>query len=1055
MLFRNMVNVYKLNQEQIQRWLSRQDIEKGEHYPYYYVSRKDSEIYRGENKVHTFNVESQTTYRYYVCKIEMTPDNQIYSLSCSCEAFKSKHSCKHLAACFYLFSESIFTITNKEELFTNIFLKRYESTSSQIKKELKVKVEMNLLRYRNHYEVEVKPTVGNTKMYNLGNKFRKFYDCYKNERGSVEFGKELTYSPDVFYLSDTNKKVIEALNDYYNHNYYSNARSALQELLTSLEGIPFTINSHRIDYYKEGFPLETTITKDNDQYLIQFLKNESLYFLDQDCEFVFFEGDIYHLNKKESSLLQDLVDNDVERISVKKEDLHLFTNGLLKLIKEKVSLDENVGEDIIISHTPSVELYFDLGSHEIIAKIFFLYDNKKVNFFDVVPSLVRDNEFEQIVLSTVLEHHFELEDKKLRLLDLIDQVEFLEHGIDELAEKYKVFTSEKLKEVTIKHHTGVTSTFSIGTDNILSYDFNLDGISSDELVNIFKDMRLKKKYYRLKNGDILNLDDENLKELENISNEMEISDEDIINGKGEIQKYRAIYLDSLKSHYKHVTTNNLFNQFIDHFYQYKDSALTIPEDSLKVLRDYQLTGVKWLYNIHKTGFGGVLADEMGLGKTLQTIYYIKQLLLDDKTNKILIVVPTALVYNWGHEFTKFAPEIEKVILSGTRDKRRELFENSEDKSVYITSYGMLREDIELYKKIEYGSIIIDEAQNIKNYTAGITKTVKSLKATTKIALTGTPIENSPLELWSIFDFVMPGYLSSIMRFKTKYNIKDFDEDTNKLLDGLSRQITPFIMRRKKIDVVKELPPKMENTIYVEMTDMQKKIYAAELERVKQEMDDLLKIEGIKKANFMILSLLTTLRQICIDPGIIYEDYNGGSNKIDTLLMTLNENVLNGNKVLVFTSFKKSLYRVANLLEKNDIPYYIIDGSVSAKDRDKRVQEFNERDTGAVFLITLKAGGVGLNLASATTVIHLDLWWNPQAENQATDRAHRIGQKKIVEVLHLVCRGTIEEKILELQNKKRKLAERLLDENAKDQDILSSLSEKDIRELLSYENMERE
>lgn len=1052
MLIRNMVNMYKLNIEKIKKFILATDLEKGERYPYFYVVRVKEEVVSNENKIHTFNVESQRTYAFYVCKIEVTSNGEIRSISCKCDDFAKHQSCKHLAACFYRFSEYIFDIKNEEEFFSNILLEKYASNEHKIKKELKVDLDIELRHKGSRYTIELRPTIGDKKMYNLGTKFKKFYQCYKKETGSVVFGKELTYLPEEYYFNDKNKRLIECLSSYYNYNYYSEKESQLLKLFTALEGIPFTINSHMIHSYKEEFPLETKIKKEGERYLLSFHLKEDICNLDSEYRFIYSRGNIYKLNNKESHLLEDIVDNDIDTLSIKKEDLTRFTGGLLNIIKTNAILDESVDGDIVISSKPDTEIYFDIGSNEILANIVFLYDSKKIDFFDIVPGLARDHEYENQVLSFLLDHQFVLEDKKLKISSLSEQVEFLEHGIDVIAEKYKVFTSERLKEVSIKHHTGITSTFSIGSDHILSYQFDLDGIASEELVNIFKDMRMKKKYYRLKNGDILNLEDENLRELEDLSSEMEISDEEIINGKGEIEKYRAIYLDSLKSgRYQHVKTDNLFNEFIQHFYEYKDSALQLSKKDLSLLREYQLTGIKWLYNIHKTGFGGILADEMGLGKTLQAIFYSKQLLLDNEDSKILIIVPTALVYNWSHEFEKFAPDIKVVILSGMREKRRELLEMSTHQNVYITSYGMLREDIEYYKKMTYDTIIIDEAQNIKNYTAGITKTVKSLKATTKIALTGTPVENSPMELWSIFDFIMPGYLSSIMRFKRKYNIKDFDEETNQLLEGLSRQITPFIMRRKKQDVIKELPPKMENTIYVEMTDMQKKIYAAELERVKKEMENILKFDGIKKANFMILSLLTTLRQICIDPGIIYEDYKGGSNKIESLLMTLKENVLNGNKVLMFTSFKKALHRISEELEREEIPYYIIDGSVSALERDKRVREFNERDSGAVFLITLKAGGVGLNLASATTVIHLDLWWNPQAENQATDRAHRIGQKEIVEVIHLVCKGTIEEKILELQMKKRELANRLLDESAKDQDIISSLSEKDIKELLSYEN----
>ena len=470
---------------------------------------------------------------------------------------------------------------------------------------------------------------------------------------------------------------------------------------------------------------------------------------------------------------------------------------------------------------------------------------------------------------------------------------------------------------------------------------------------------------------------------------------------------------------------------------------------MSILRDYQLTGVNWLYNIHTTGFGGILADEMGLGKTIQTIYYIKQVLLDDKKSKFLIVVPTSLVYNWKHEFNTYADEIELTIITGIKKNREKLLKSSAN--VFITSYGLLREDAELYNNMNFNTMFIDEAQSIKNHFAGVTRVVKTISADTKFALTGTPVENSPLELWSIFDYIMPGYLSELDKFRSKYSIKEFDDNTNVILNNLTKQIKPFILRRKKVDVTKDLPSKFENNIYVELTDEQKKVYVNELNNTKNEINSIIKDGKENNLSFLILPLITKLRQLCIDPKIVYNDYTGGTNKIDTLLYVIKNNLANDNKVLMFTSFRGALNIVADLLKDSDIPYYIITGDVNSEERIKRVNDFNNSKKPAVFLIMLKAGGTGLNLTSATTVIHLDLWWNPQAENQATDRAHRIGQTKNVEVIHIITKGTIEERILELQKKKLLLSHKLIDGDTHDKNIISTLTKDDIMELLSNEN----
>ena len=616
---------------------------------------------------------------------------------------------------------------------------------------------------------------------------------------------------------------------------------------------------------------------------------------------------------------------------------------------------------------------------------------------------------------------------------------------------YEVFTTENFKKVSIIKKPNVKSTFSIGKDNIMSYSFDIDNLEEDEIVNILKAYQNKKKYYRLNSGDLMNIENnEELQELNDLMDDLSITDKDIKNKNYEIPKYKAIYLDGLKNHKYHIIdTNNLFDELIDKFRKYKDSNISLSKKEEEVLRNYQKEGVKWLYNIDKTGFGGILADEMGLGKSIQTIYYIKELLKENDDYKFLIVSPTSLAYNWEKEFDKFEPKIEKEVLLGTRIKRREKMNHLENINVLITTYGLVREDKEYYEKMNFKTIIIDEAQNIKNYNAEISKSVKSLKAETKFALTGTPIENSIDEVWSIYDFIMPGMLPDIQVFDKKFKIKDFDEEGNKKLEELNKIISPFILRRKKKDVIKDLPPKIENNIYVELTKEQKKLYLAELEKVNKETESIMATGGINKLRFMILQLLTKLRQICINPNILYKDYSGGSGKMEEFIKVVETAVENHHKILIFTSFKEALLLAKKELTERGITSYVIDGSTPSKKRIELVDKFNADNTN-VFFIMLKAGGTGLNLTSADIVIHLDLWWNPQAENQATDRTHRIGQTKTVEVIKFISKGTIEEKILELQNKKKILSEKLIDENSA-QIAFNKLTEEDIKDLLTYTN----
>ena len=365
--------------------------------------------------------------------------------------------------------------------------------------------------------------------------------------------------------------------------------------------------------------------------------------------------------------------------------------------------------------------------------------------------------------------------------------------------------------------------------------------------------------------------------------------------------------------------------------------------------------------------------------------------------------------------------------------------------VVITSYGTLRNDIEFYKDICFDTCLIDEAQSIKNVGSETTMAVKQVVANTKFALTGTPIENSILELWSIFDYLMPGFLGDLPSFKERYQIKNLEESAD-ALDELRSVITPFILRRKKCDVLKDLPAKIENNVYVELSNEQKALYVQILEETKQKIEEAVAESGFQKNQFLILSLLMKLRQICIDPRLLFENGCIGS-KMETAIDLVRQIKENGHKILLFSQFPSALKLLMPKLEENGISYAYLDGQTKSKERMRLVENFQKNDE-TVFLISLKAGGTGLNLTSADVVIHLDPWWNPQVENQATDRSHRIGQKNVVEVIKLITKGTIEERIVELQKRKSELSARLIDQGQETSEtMLTKLSEEDLWSLL--------
>lgn len=1051
-MFNNVDNdeMYYRNRKYLFDNFDRSDVLRGEYVSPYRVDLIKEKHISGQEEYTDFYFTYDDYYGSPLNEIiRRNEKGEVKGYSCSCENFKNTNSCVHLMSCFRWYADKIFYVKPDIKTISNIIIDSLATANKPvIKKE--VFLELEILPENGYHKklYSLKVKLGINKMYTYNNKQTSFLHAASLGENEFRFGKDFTYNFNENYLNEKSLKIFKHINRHIPdliRNFID--EDTLRELLENLKDLKmsFKYNNLSIDFIKKGFPLESTINSlDENNYELNIDTSD----LEVICnEYVYYKGNIYYLNNGEFFLVSLLLQGKLDKLIIPKDKLKDFSVGLLPIIKNNTNVEDKIKDEIVIINEPKVSLYFDLNKSNILVKIKLKY-NEEIDYFDNKSNVLRDINFENELINNILSYGFVIDKNRIIMNDLEKIVNFIEEGLIFLSSKYEVFTTENFKKLNLKKEFNMSSTFSIGKDNILTYNFNLDGIDSDELVNIFKSIKDKKKYYKLKNNSIIDLENNNLNEMMSLTDELDFSDEEIINGKGEILKYRAIYLDSLNKSV--VKTDNLFKNFIDNFYKYKDCDVKLNTEDKKVLRDYQITGVKWLYNLDKTGFGGILADEMGLGKTIELIYYIKEILKENKESTFLVVVPTSLLYNWKYEFNKFAPEIKVKMINGLKSKRVDLIENG-NFNVYITTYGLLREDEDIYKEKGFHAVILDEAQNIKNPLAGITKAAKAIKSDVKFALTGTPLENSLIELWSIFDFIMPGYLSKYDKFNKKYKIHEFDESTSILLDNLSNQIKPFILRRRKKDVVKELPEKIENNIFIDLCDEQKKLYVAELDKVKEEINKALEEGGMSKVRFMILPLLTKLRQICIDPKIVYVGYDGGSNKIDRFIEIVEEVISNGEKILVFTSFRTALNIVNEELKKKNIKSHIIDGTVSSKDRIERVNDFNENDEVKVFLIMLKSGGTGLNLTAASTVIHLDLWWNPQAENQATDRAHRIGQKKVVEVIRLVSKGTIEEKVLELGEKKKELMKKLIDTNQMDNNILSDLTENDIKNLLAYEN----
>ena len=689
-----------------------------------------------------------------------------------------------------------------------------------------------------------------------------------------------------------------------------------------------------------------------------------------------------------------------------------------------VVIDESIKNNI--SNKLQIKYYFDLENSNITCKINFDYYEK--NKF-----IIKDIEKENEAIYRLYTNFFEESNDKFVFRGNDEQLyDFLSKEINRLKNIGEVYYSDKLKEKKVYN----SSYFRVGLgeeiNHYLDFNFKIEDVDKSEYKNIINAFKNNKRFYKLGNGNFINLEEDETKEIFKLMESLGFTDNF---NKMKMHSSKSLYIDNLLTEKKLPFINGRENieDIIYKFKNIKNRKFDVSKELNATLRDYQVDSLNWFESLDYLGFGGILADEMGLGKTIQTISF----LLNKKDKLSLIVTPTSLIHNWKSEFEKFAPSLKIGISHGLKKDRLNLIKNIYDYDIILTTYGSLRNDLDYYEKIKFDYCIIDEAQNIKNPLASATDAVKAINANNKFALTGTPIENNLLELWSIFDFIMPGYLYSL----TKFNAV-FIRDENKI-DNLKAMIKPFILRRTKKEVIKELPPKIEKKYFVEMGKSQKNAYGIYVENVKEKLNEKKEI----KNKITVFSYLTKLRQLCLDPSLVIEDYKGKSAKIDTCLEILKEQINEDNKILIFSQFTSVLNSLGEKLSKNKISYYYLDGSTKSMDRINLVNDFNNNEDVKVFLISLKAGGTGLNLTSANTVIHFDPWWNPSVENQASDRAHRIGQKNVVEVIKLITKGTIEEKILELQQKKKELIDNMIDGSLSNSSMLSTISEEDIMYLL--------
>lgn len=771
---------------------------------------------------------------------------------------------------------------------------------------------------------------------------------------------------------------------------------------------------------------------------------------------------IYRCNKNYKNTVIKLLDiykkNFIREIRFNKKELPDFFSLVLPKMKEYIDvssidtekLKEYIPKDLIVK----MFLDFDKNNY-IIAELKFMYGEIEFNPLDLgnIPKVARNVIQESNCLNMCRKTGFLLDSANKRFVLVSDDAiyNFLSQDINNYTEKYEVLVTDNFKTKEIRQPKLGTVGVKI-ENNLLNIDLTGLDFDRSELKEILEKYNLKKKYHRLKDGSFLDLEqNEDIKFLNSLEYGMEVNYKDLEKGKIRVPVYRSLYLNKLLENVKNVEIQKdkeykeLVNNIDEREY---DNEINIPKDLNCTLRYYQKVGYKWLKILDDYKFGGILADDMGLGKTVQLI----SVLLDYKEHtKVklpsIVVTPSSLALNWKSEIEKFAKNIKVLVIRGNSEEREKQIKSIPNYDLVITSYDLLKRDMDVYKQenILFKYQIADEAQYIKNSNTQNAKSLKAINAQTRYALTGTPIENSLAELWSIFDYIMPGYLFTYKKFKQLYEIPIMKDNDEEAMQKLKMMIEPFVLRRVKKDVLKELPEKSITVLNNEMQGEQLQIYLSYLAQAKKQAISEIEGNGIEKSQIKILALLTRLRQICCHPSLFLENYMGESSKLSQCIEIVKDAIAGKHKILIFSGYTSMLNIIEGNLAKEGINYYKLTGQTKVDERVKLVNDFNNNPDVKVFLISLKAGGTGLNLIGADMVIHYDPWWNMSAENQATDRAYRIGQKNNVQVYKLITKNSIEEKIYELQEKKSKLIDSMLSTQTT---FINKLNKDDIIELFS-------
>lgn len=768
----------------------------------------------------------------------------------------------------------------------------------------------------------------------------------------------------------------------------------------------------------------------------------------------FSKGKIYKVSRAFLEPINDflscMANLPQRKVFIETADVPVFCREALPVLEKYFDCTRESFDEKDYGVVPAAfEIYLDAPQKDFITcRLKAVYGEQKYNVFEKNQKtegrdLKKEAEADKIVSRYCNAYD---DDEKMMVLANDEEMlyELLACGIPAMQQFAEVYISDALKKINIAPAPKVAVGVSLSGD-LLELTMTSGDMPRKELLEILSKYNRKKKFYRLKSGDFVNMEGEGINALLEMKEGLRLTKKQLEQEQVVLPKYHALYLDEELKEWQSVSAHKdkEFKALIRNMKTVEDNDFEIPAEMELILREYQKRGFLWIKTLKYNGFGGILADDMGLGKTIQVIAFLLSEYLEEEENSpSLIVAPASLVFNWQSEIRKFAPGLPVQMVVGKAGDRKSIIEHAGSRDILVTSYDLLKRDIGLYENMTFSSQIIDEAQYIKNHNTQAAKAVKMVNAGFKLALTGTPVENRLSELWSIFDYLMTGFLYSYQRFREELELPIVQENSENEIKRLQKMIRPFVLRRLKKDVLKDLPDKLEKNYYAKMEGEQRKLYDAHVKRM-QLMLDKQSEEEFKSSKIQILSELTRLRQLCCSPELIFDEYTGGSAKSDLCIDLIKNAVSGGHKILLFSQFTSMLSILEERMKAEKISFYTLTGSVNKEKRARMVEDFNNDDT-SVFCISLKAGGTGLNLTSADIVIHYDPWWNLAVQNQATDRAHRIGQEHVVMVYRLIIEGTIEDNIVKLQEKKKELAEQILGGEGMGS---ASFTREELRELL--------